>query len=149
MPSVIIREMEDADLDAVSSIEAECFSRPWTREAFSDSIHRDDTVFIVAADEAGIAGYVGMYVAFGEGEITNVAVSPLRRRQHIGCALIEGIGDIAEADNMSSIILEVRASNTAAIGLYTRYGYRNIGVRKNFYDFPREDAIIMKRDFGC
>ena len=149
MPSVIIREMKETDLDEVSDIEMQCFTRPWTRENFRDSINRDDTIFVVAADDTEVAGYVGMYVAFGEGEITNVAVSPMRRREHIGSALIAGVNTIAETENMSSIILEVRASNTAAIALYSKFGYENIGVRKNFYDFPREDAIIMKRNFGC
>ena len=140
---IIIRRMREADAEDVSKIEAEAFSRPWSKKGFLDAINQENTIFLIAEENEKILGYVGMYVSLDEGEITNVAVAPEARRQGVGQALIEKMKQEAETKSVTRIILEVRVSNDAAIRLYQRNGFVNCGIRKGFYDFPKEDAYIM------
>ncbi len=140
---MIIRRMTLDDIAAVAAIERECFSMPWSENSFEDSLRREDTVFLVCEDTE-VMGYVGMYLSFEEGEITNVAVAQAYRRQGCGARLMEAIQEEARRRDAQSIVLEVRVSNASAIGLYKRNGFEEIGIRKNFYQYPVEDAIIMK-----
>ena len=140
---MIIRRMTFEDVKSVAQIEAECFSMPWSETSFEDSLAREDTVFLVCVDE-GVVGYIGMYLSFEEGEITNVAVTPSYRQRGCGNLLIEAVKKEAKARNAECVILEVRVSNEPAISLYKKNGFEEIGIRKNFYEHPNEDAIIMK-----
>ena len=140
---MIIRRMTFEDVKSVAQIEAECFSVPWSENSFEDSLAREDTVFLVCVDE-GVVGYIGMYLSFEEGEITNVAVTPSYRQRGCGNLLIEAVKKEAKARNAECVILEVRVSNAPAISLYKKNGFEEIGIRKNFYEHPKEDAIIMK-----
>lgn len=140
---MIIRRMTFEDVKSVAQIEAECFSVPWSENSFEDSLAREDTVFLVCVDE-GVVGYIGMYLSFEEGEITNVAVTPSYRQRGCGNLLIEAVKKEAKARNAECVILEVRVSNEPAISLYKKNGFEEIGIRKNFYEHPKEDAIIMK-----
>ena len=90
-----------------------------------------------------VVGYIGMYISCGEGEITNVAVSSEYRKQHIGADLVTAMQNVAADKNLEMIVLEVRASNEPAISLYKGKGFESFGIRKNFYEKPREDALIM------
>ncbi len=90
-----------------------------------------------------IIGYIGMYISFEEGEITNVAVTPFARQKGIGNALIKAIKEAARKQNLQRIVLEVRVSNQSAIALYKKNAFVSIGIRKNFYEKPVEDANIM------
>ena len=148
---MIIRKMTPSDVEQVAAIEAQCFSVPWSKQGFLDSIAREDTVFLVAeqSEEAVIAGYIGMYTSFDEGEITNVAVSSKYRKQGIGNHLVTAMQTIAKEKNLERIILEVRATNEPALSLYKRKGFKEIGIRKNFYEKPTEDAIIMSCEISC
>ena len=157
---MIIREMTPSDVPQVATIEVQCFSLPWSEQGFLDSIAREDTVFLVAEiDEEDIAqtmamdqgqknttmiaGYIGMYTSCGEGEITNVAVSSEYRKQGIGNALIEAMKTAGREKQLETILLEVRVSNERALSLYKGNGFMELGIRKNFYEQPTEDAIIM------
>ena len=140
---MIIRRMTQDDVKRIAQIESECFSLPWSESSFEDSLAREDTIFLVCVDEE-VVGYVGMYLSFEEGEITNVAVTPSYRKRGCGNLLIRGIKEEAKARNAECIILEVRVSNAPAIALYQKHGFEQIGIRKNFYEYPTEDAIIMK-----
>lgn len=93
-----------------------------------------------------IAGYIGMYVSFDEAGITNVAVSPEYRRQGIGRQLVTSAKAAAKNAAVNTMFLEVRVSNAPAISLYRKMGFENLGIRKNFYDHPAEDAYIMSCD---
>lgn len=145
---MIIRKMIPEDVPAVVAIEKECFSMPWSEKSFLDSIHREDTVFLVCIDNSqtqqSVAGYIGMYISFDEGEITNVAVAPAYRKKGCGKLLLDAAMKKADEQNAQCILLEVRKSNAPAISLYTKMGFEEIGIRKNFYEHPVEDAIIMK-----
>lgn len=140
---ILVRAMQTEDVDAVAVLEAQIFSMPWSRQGFLDSLQREDTVFLVAEEDGLIVGYIGMYVALDEGEITNVAVSAEMRRRGIGELLVGNIIKEANERGLERVILEVRVSNENAIRLYERNGFKNQGVRKGFYDLPKEDAYIM------
>lgn len=140
---ILIRKMQAADVEAVSLIEAAVFSQPWSRQGFLEALELKNTIFLVAEENKKILGYAGMYVSLDEGEITNVAVAPEARRRGVGQSLIEKMKKEAAEKNIAEIILEVRVSNNSALRLYQRNGFVNSGIRKGFYDFPKEDAYIM------
>ncbi len=140
---MIIRRMTREDIPRIAEIEKECFSLPWSEASFEDSLAREDTVFLVCEDTE-VVGYVGMYLSFEEGEITNVAVTPSYRKRGCGYLLMEAIKEEAKVRRAECIILEVRVSNASAISLYKKHGFEQIGIRKDFYEHPTEDAIIMK-----
>lgn len=140
---IFIREMQAKDAEEVAKLEEQIFSQPWSRKAFLDSLSLGNTVFLVAEENGRILGYIGMYVALEEGEITNVAVAPLERCHGVGGLLISEIKKEAERRLLARIVLEVRVSNETAIRLYERNGFVNQGVRRGFYERPKEDAYIM------
>ena len=145
---MLIRRMTKADIEQAVQIETACFSQPWSAQSFSDSISRQDTLFLVCemtdADSMGkIAGYIGMYQSFEEGSITNVAVIPEYRKQGIGNLLVQNMKEQARSASVETIFLEVRISNIPAISLYEKMGFEKLGIRKNFYEHPTEDAYIM------
>lgn len=140
---ILIREMQAKDTEEVAKLEEQIFSQPWSRKAFLDSLSLGNTVFLVAEENGRIVGYIGMYVAMEEGEITNVAVAPLERCHGVGGLLISEVKKEAERRLLARIVLEVRVSNDTAIRLYERNGFVNQGVRKGFYERPKEDAYIM------
>lgn len=141
-PEIIIGKMQETDIPQVAKIEAEVFSMPWSEQGFQDAL-KQDTIFVTAKQGEQVLGYCGMYCSFDEGEITNVAVLPTMQKQGIGEKIISGLLQEAVEKNISRIVLEVRISNAPAIHLYEKIGFRKIGVRKGFYEKPREDAAIM------
>ncbi len=153
-----IRKMTLGDIEEVLLIERECFSQPWSKKSFQDSLSREDTLFLVAQreeekeyhmgesltrHEGNILGYMGMYISFDEADITNVAVASEARRRGVGEALIKLAKEEVKELGATSIMLEVRQNNIPAISLYKKMGFEEIGVRRNFYQFPTEDAILM------
>ena len=143
MSAIIVRKMQPEDLFQVCEIEKDNFSLPWSEKSFLESMERNDTVFLVALNGEEVAGYLGCYCVAGEGEITNVAVKSSYRRQGIGVKLLETLYEEAKVLHTQEFFLEVRESNEAAIGLYSRQGFVKEGVRKNFYEKPVENAVIM------
>ena len=145
---MLIREMTLEDIAQAVEIEKSCFSTPWSENSFRDSIKREDTLFLVCEEDAldsgkYITGYVGMYISFDEANITNVAVLPEYRKKGYANTLISFAKERMREKEVEHIFLEVRVSNLPAISLYEKQGFQNLGVRKNFYDHPREDAYIM------
>lgn len=143
---VEIRQMCLKDVEPVSELEAQIFSEPWSAKGFEDALAGDNALFLVAYEEERLAGYVGIYISFDEGEITNVAVNEHLRGHQIGTELIRTLVKELEEREVKTIILEVRQSNEAAKGLYHKMGFKDIGIRKKFYRFPSEDAIIMQKN---
>jgi ribosomal-protein-alanine N-acetyltransferase len=143
---MMIRMMQTEDLPAVAAIERECFSQPWSQKGFSDALCNSDALFFVAEEDAAVLGYIGMYISIDEGEITNVAVGAQHRGRGVGRALLERMLSYAAAHDISRIVLEVRVSNTPAITLYTKCGFVCAGIRKGFYELPKEDAEIMIKE---
>ena len=127
----------------IEEIERECFSRPWTAEQLKSQMHGAQHEFVAAVDGSRVLGYVGLMYVLDEGYISNVAVRPEARRQGIGDALIDALSAKAEELELAFLTLEVRESNTPAIALYTKHCFHPVGKRKNYYDAPKEDAVLM------
>ena len=149
MTDFTISDMSLAHLESVFELEKACFSEPWSRKSFEESLKNENIRFFVATDsENRIFGYVGFYYVCDEGYITNVAVSQKYRRQGIAKRLIGKIIDFSLKKGLSFVSLEVRKSNIAGISLYRSLGFKEEGERKNFYSNPKEDAIIMTKHLG-
>ena len=131
----------------LEALEKACFSMPWTMDFLLSQLPDDRHVFIVAAEGEKVLGYVGMMHVLDEGYISNVAVAPEVRRQGIADALIGELIERCKALELSFVTLEVRAGNAPAISLYEKHGFSPVGRRKNYYDFPKEDAILMTKFF--
>lgn len=137
------REIQEKDLDAVCRLEKETFSMPWRRADFADMIVQEHLLYIVAIFDKIIVGGCGLREIVGEGEITNVAVAKDYRNRGIGMQLLEHLLDNGEKMGITAFTLEVRRSNAAAIYLYKKLGFVTEGIRKDFYEKPCEDAVIM------
>ena len=139
-----INDVREEQLEQIEEIEKACFSLPWTIEQLKSQLKDSQHEFIASLDDEGrVLGYVGMMYVLDEGYISNVAVAPEARRQGIGRDLIKELMARAAALDLAFVTLEVRCSNAAAIALYEKQGFLPVGKRKNYYDFPREDAILM------
>ena len=135
-------------LDQAAELERLCFSRPWSRAMLAEELENACAAFLVAEDENGdVLGYAGLQVVLDEGYIANVAVRPEARRRGIATKLVQVYLNFARANRLAFLTLEVRPSNTAAIILYGRLGFRSAGRRKNYYEHPTEDCIIMTKRF--
>jgi ribosomal-protein-alanine N-acetyltransferase len=135
--------MEEQDIQQVYVIEQASFSLPWSEQDFMDSLRREDTIYLVACEEEKIVGYCGLWNIVGEGNINNVAVCEAYRGQQIGFMMLTKLMEIGDEENIEAYTLEVRKSNRYAIRLYQKLGFLEEGIRKNFYENPIEDAIIM------
>lgn len=142
---VKIRLMESRDLEAVSALEAACFSIPWSACLLSDSMEsRFDTLWVLEADSA-ILGYCDLRVIADEGELMRIAVLPEARGKGYARDLMETLVRYCGERGVRLIILEVRASNQSALKLYQSYDFNIQAVRKGYYKRPTEDALIMLR----
>ncbi len=138
-----IREMTLEDIEQVYNLENSIFSIPWSKDSFESSVKNKNTLFIVAEEEGEILGYLGMYIFSEEADISNVAVSKQYRRQHIAKQMMDDILLKAQAAGVKHVTLEVRETNVAAIKLYENMGFVEAGIRKNYYEEPTENALIM------
>ena len=127
----------------IEEIERDCFSRPWTAEQLKSQMSDEQHEFIAAVSDGRVLGYVGLMYVLDEGYISNVAVHPDARRQGIGDALIDVLAAKAAELELAFLTLEVRESNAPAIALYAKHGFHPVGKRKNYYDAPKEDAVLM------
>lgn len=148
MENIQIRMATLDDIESIAKIEQECFSMPWSYNAIEESMQKDYAYFVVAVFDGEIVGYIGMYKSFDEGDITNVAIKTLYRRKGIANRLLNYIFDICKNIGVERILLEVRESNAGAIALYENNGFENIGLRKNFYERPVENALILKKELS-
>ena len=142
---IVIRMLEERDIEAVSEIEADSFSMPWSPSDFADLLKRSYCIYLVAESEGRIVGSAGMTVVCDEGNIDNVVVGRMHRGQGIAQQMLAKLIEIGEAQGIGAFTLEVRVSNAAAIHVYSKAGFVSEGIRPNFYEKPREDAMIMWR----
>ena len=142
---VTVRTMTEADLDAAAELEIQCFFDPWSRKLLKESLDNAYDV-LLAAEKGGVfCGYAVLRVLAGEGEIQRIAVHPSWRRMGVGRKLMEAMEACAAKQGAPDLILEVRAGNEAALGLYQSYGFVQEGLRRGYYRNPEEDAILMRR----
>lgn len=131
----------------IAALERACFSRPWSENMLREELWNESAVVIVAEGEDGtVLGYAGLQTVLDEGYIDNVAVDERFRRQGVADELIAAFVRFGRA-KLAFLTLEVRASNAAAIALYAKHGFRQVGRRKNYYEAPQEDAILMTLEF--
>ena len=146
--NIRIVPMNADHLEELERLERICFSRPWSKRMLGEELENQCAAFLVAEDENGtVLGYAGLLVMLDEGYITNVAVFPEYRRLGVAAKIIDVYMNFAAANNLAFLTLEVRPSNEAAIALYRRFGFEEVGRRKNYYDLPKEDALILTRYF--
>ena len=147
MDQFTIRPARPEDAEAIAALERECFSLPLSQEQVLAQLSDEKVFLLAAADpEGNLTGYAGCYAVLDEGYIMNVAVRAALRRRHIADRLLEGLEKHAAGKGLAFLTLEVRESNTAAVALYEKHGYKTRGIRKNYYERPRENALIMTLD---
>ena len=140
-----ILPMEKADIEDVLKIEEQSYGdHHWSKDSFYGELSNDLAHYYSAFDEDGkLIGYAGSWQILDEAHITTIAVSPDLRRKKIGEAILLKILDVCYENEVKYITLEVRESNSAAIGLYEKYGFKSLGTRKGYYQNNNENALIM------
>lgn len=142
MDSVVLRDMQNDDISSVMTIERACFSTPWSEEAMQSELNNPLAHYRVLIIGDKILAYAGMWLILGEAHITNIAVHPDYRRLGYGEVIVRDAMFRAVELGAESMTLEVRVSNSPAIGLYEKLGFKGVGTRKGFYE-GKEDALIM------
>lgn len=142
---MIFREMLVEDLDQVMEIEEDLFSVPWTREGFLTYLMKKDTMFFIVEEKEKILGFCSMMTVLDEGDILNVAVRRDRQKEGIGQFLVASILRMADMQGIRLVHLEVREGNGAARRLYERLGFKEDGLRRNYYENPVENAVLMTK----
>lgn len=141
---IIIGKMTIEDIEEVLVIENLCFTLPWTRQSFVDEISQNNHAhYHIIKHSKKTIGYSGLWKVLDEGHITNIAIHPDYRRMGMASKLLNHMLDYCVNQQISSLTLEVRASNIAAQNLYKKYGFVEAGIRKAYYSDNKEDAIIM------
>ena len=143
---IAVIHLEYADVKRVAEIEAECFSLPWSEQAFEEELHLDTAICFVAKYKGETAGFINGRIVLDEFYINNVAVTQSMRGKGIGETLILDLEDYLK-HIVSFITLEVRESNIPAQNLYRKCGYKTVGKRNNFYEKPTENAVLMTKFF--
>lgn len=136
--------MTPAHLPAVAALEKRCFpADPWSENLFRFALDSPNSTILLAEGEDGVLlGYAVLNTVLDEGNLDNIAVAPEFRRQGVADALLSALTGLARG-HLARLFLEVRASNAPALTLYRKYGFAEVGRRKNYYENPREDAILM------
>lgn len=141
-------EMKEKHIAQVAALEKLCFgSEGWSERSLAAELDNALSLWIVADDDGKVLGYVGSQTVMGETDMMNLAVCPDCRRQGIAAALIAGLIGALKLRGSRCLTLEVRASNVPAVALYKKMGFRKIGLRKNYYRNPREDALILRKEW--
>ena len=145
--NVTIIPMTAAHTAAVAALEQQCFSDPWPEAAVASELDNPLSYWLVALEGETVVGYVGSQTVLGEADIMNGAVAPTHRRQGIAIELLQRLRMDLTARDVHSLTLEVRVSNAPAIELYSRLGYVQAGRRPNYYHKPKEDALILRKEW--
>jgi ribosomal-protein-alanine N-acetyltransferase len=144
---MILRPLTVFDAQMMTELEKLCFPLPWSFQAVRAELENPIALYIGAFDDGVLAGYAGMQVILDEGYITNVAAAPEMRRRGIADSLMAALMTAAAERKLSFVTLEVRESNIPAQSLYRKHGFVAVGKRKNYYDKPKEDAVLMSYEY--
>ena len=148
MSDLVIRPMEMRDVAAVAALEKACFSDPWSESSVHSELSNPLSLWLVAEKGGAVAGYIGSQSVLDAADMMNVAVVQKSRRGGVAEALIGSLIARLEEAGVRSLSLEVRVSNDAARALYEKLGFSEVGRRKNYYTKPKEDALILRKDWG-
>ena len=144
---MMIVRMNESHVKAVAELEKLCFSDPWSENSVASELKNKLALWLVAEEEGQVAGYIGSQTCTDESDVMNVAVHPDFRRRGIAEALVNALVEELKMIGSHCLTLEVRATNVPAIALYGKLGFVEIGRRKNYYRNPREDALIMRKEW--
>ena len=145
---MIIINMKESHVAQVAQLEKICFSDPWSENSVASELNNKLALWLVAEEGERVAGYIGSQTVMDETDMMNVAVHPDFRRQGIAEKLILELIDRLKTMKSHCLTLEVRASNDPAIALYGKLGFEQVGRRKNYYRNPREDALILRKEWS-
>jgi ribosomal-protein-alanine N-acetyltransferase len=143
-----IRQVTHRELPRIAAIERELFSEPWSLQDFQEALENPCTIFLAAMEGDAVTAYGLLYCAADEGEIPTIATHPDYVRQGRGEAVLQAMIARGMQQGVEQIFLEVRQSNLPARHLYEKCGFQSVGVRKNFYRFPQEDALVLRLSIG-
>ena len=139
--------MNPAHVAQIAQIEKVCFSDPWSEKSVASELENELSLWLVAEEAGQVCGYVGSQTVLGETDMMNVAVHPDFRRRGIAEALVNALVEALKAKGSHCLTLEVRASNSPARALYEKLGFSRIGTRKNYYRNPKEDGLILRKEW--
>ncbi len=140
---MLIRPMTIKDINQVCEIENNTFSLAWKAKDFISAIKDANNIYLVSEIDGKVVAYCGLWGIVGEGHINNVAVAKEYQQKGIAYKMLTELIKEARVKGLDTFTLEVRIGNEGAINLYKKLGFRNAGIRPNFYVFPVEDALIM------
>ena len=141
----IFRKATETDIEQIATLEGATFTDAWSRQSLQDTFGQKQAFLTVAETDGKLLGYCIIYYVADEGEIARVAVAQEARRQGVGCALLNYTCDCCNEKAIERLLLDVRESNIGARAFYEQYGFIVDGVRKNFYDNPKENAVLMSK----
>ena len=144
---MMITNMHHSHVAQVAELEKLCFSDPWSENSIASELKNPLSFWLVALDGERVAGYIGSQTVMDESDMMNVAVHPDYRKQGIATALIVGLVEELRNRGSRCLTLEVRASNETAISVYRKLDFQEVGRRKNYYRNPREDALILRKEW--
>jgi len=144
---MMIEVMNSDHVAQIAALEKICFSDPWSERSIASELDNKLAFWLVAAEGEQVAGYIGSQTVMDETDMMNVAVHPDFRRQGIAEALVNELVENLKKMGSHCLTLEVRASNAPAISLYEKLGFHEIGRRRNYYRNPREDALILRKEW--
>lgn len=140
--------MNPSHVAQVAALERVCFTDPWSEASVAGELANELSLWLVAVEGETVLGYVGSQTVLDSTDILNVAVSPDHRDCGIGRALLTELEQRLRQQGVTEVLLEVRPSNAPAIALYTSLGFVQVGRRPNYYLNPREDALILKKEWN-
>ena len=140
--------MRDWHVSTIAQLEAQCFSAPWDEASVRSELTNELALWLVALDGERVVGYVGSQSVMGEADMMNIAVDPAYRRCGIAEQLVISLVDALGRNGVYSLTLEVRASNEPAQKLYEKLGFSQVGRRPNYYTKPKEDALILRKEWS-
>ena len=145
---MIISNMNENHVRQIAELERLCFHDPWSENSIASELGNRLSVWLVALDEDKVVGYVGSQTVIDETDMMNIAVHPDYRNRGVATALIVELTQQLKMRGSKGLMLEVRESNSAAISLYEKHGFLQVGCRRNYYRNPRENALILRKELG-
>lgn len=144
---ISMKKMDESHVSQIAALEKLCFSQPWSEKSIASELENPLSVWLVAEINDSLVGYIGSQSVLGESDVMNVAVSPDYRRQGIGEALVLALVEELKRLGNHCLSLEVRPSNGPARALYEKLGFAEVGRRPNYYRNPKEDALVLRKEW--
>ena len=143
---MMIYKMTQTHVGQIAELEKICFNDPWSENSIASELDNRLSLWLVAVVEDQVVGYVGSQTVLGETDMMNIAIHPDFRKQGIATSLVNALCEKLVENNSRGLMLEVRASNEPAKALYEKLGFESVGLRKNYYRNPKEDALILRKE---